>query len=96
MKRVELVSGSLLARIVFQPLEETLRVFFSRLLSNRSPDSSSKNGPVSGPSKAAVAQASKALRTLLSVQIAVSILFVIFGSSYIGNIMPSPLGQAGL
>ncbi|KAJ2920988.1 hypothetical protein H1R20_g16105, partial [Candolleomyces eurysporus] len=61
--------GSLLARIVFQPLEETLRVFFSRLLTSQK--------------KQDYQQAADALTALLSVQITISVLFVIFGSAYL-------------
>ncbi|KAF5326076.1 hypothetical protein D9611_000906 [Ephemerocybe angulata] len=73
--------GSLLARIVFQPLEETLRVYFSRLLS-------SSSSPAASSKKDRRQQAADALSALLQVQAAVSVLFIIFGSAYLPVVLP--------
>lgn len=65
--------GSLIARIVFQPLEETSRALFSRHLTNteQSPDRSTK-----------VMEARDVLRTLLQFNIVLGAFFVFFGSGY--------------
>ncbi|KIY44731.1 Rft-1-domain-containing protein, partial [Fistulina hepatica ATCC 64428] len=61
--------GSLLARIVFQPIEETLRVYFSKALSASDP-------------AAATHESSNTLETLLSTQISLSAIFVTFAHPY--------------
>ncbi|KAI6043107.1 Rft protein-domain-containing protein [Pisolithus marmoratus] len=78
--------GSLIARVVFQPIEEICRVYFSRVLS------SPKGSPRGGSSGAAAArpalkQASDALATLLSIQVVFSVLVVTFGSLYLPVVM---------
>jgi oligosaccharide translocation protein RFT1 len=79
--------GSLIARIVFQPIEETLRVFFSRILNNTSKD---KDPEVKMRS---VTQAANALRSLLSVQASLSLIFITFGSAYLPIFLPLFLPQ---
>ncbi|KAH7905716.1 Rft protein-domain-containing protein [Hygrophoropsis aurantiaca] len=76
--------GSLVARIIFQPVEETCRVFFSKTLSSTktSLDGSSSK-PQSELDSTAIRQASTALITLLSVQLVFSLLVVVFGSLYL-------------
>jgi len=74
--------GSLVARIVFQPIEEMCRVYFSRLLSNPVAEEGSVNGKRT-PDSASLKQASDAVTTLVSVQIAFSLLVVTFGSLYL-------------
>lgn len=66
--------GSLLARIVFQPLEETLRLYFSKLLS--------------APTPSTLSTASASLTSLLQTQLSFSLFFVIFGSSYLPFVLP--------
>ena len=78
--------GSLIARIVFQPIEETLRVFFSGI-NNTSKD---KDPEVKMRS---VAQAATALRSLLSVQVSLSLIFITFGSTYLPIFLPLLLPQ---
>jgi len=73
--------GSLIARIVFQPIEETLRVFFSRIL-NISKDKDSEE------KRRSVTQAAKTLRSLLSVQVSLSLIFITFGSAYLPIFLP--------
>ncbi|KAM6504019.1 Rft-1 domain containing protein [Amanita muscaria] len=64
--------GSLIARIDFQPIEETLRVFFSRTLS------SSKE-----PRTEELKTASRALIFLISAQISFSFLLIAFAPPYL-------------
>ena len=73
--------GSLIARIVFQPIEETLRVFFSRIL-NISKDKDSEE------KRRSVTQAAKTLHSLLSVQVSFSLIFITFGSAYLPIFLP--------
>ncbi|KAF8628585.1 hypothetical protein AX17_005981 [Amanita inopinata Kibby_2008] len=66
--------GSLIARIGFQPIEETLRVFFSRTLST----STSSRQP-----NEELATASSTLLSLVSVQASFSLLLVAFAPPYL-------------
>ncbi|KAJ7168323.1 Rft protein-domain-containing protein [Mycena crocata] len=68
-------SGSLIARIIFQPIEETSRMSFSRMLA-----------PPAG--NEALQQASQALVTLLSIQTSFSLILLIFGTSYLPIVLP--------
>ncbi|KAI6036804.1 Rft protein-domain-containing protein [Pisolithus microcarpus] len=78
--------GSLIARVVFQPIEEICRVYFSRVLSfARGPTRGSSNDM--SAARSALKQASDALSTLLSIQIVLSILAVTFGSLYLPIVM---------
>ena len=79
--------GSLIARIVFQPIEETLRVFFSRILSDTS------KGKDPEEKTRSVAQAADALRSLLSVQVSLSLIVITFGSAYLPIFLPLLLPQ---
>ena len=69
-------SGSIIARIVFQPIEETLRLFFSRILGTDS------------KTQASVQQAVDTLHTLLAIQAAFSLVFVVFGTAYLPILLP--------
>lgn len=71
--------GSLIARIVFQPIEETLRVFFSKILPNPG---------IEKPTGRSLIQAADALTLLLSVQVAISTIFVVFGTAYLPILLP--------
>ncbi|KAF8558427.1 Rft-1-domain-containing protein [Imleria badia] len=73
--------GSLIARIIFQPIEEMCRVYFSKVLSGTTSEKSSTTN-TSG-NLAVLSQTSGAIASLLSVQIAFSMLVVTFGSSYL-------------
>jgi oligosaccharide translocation protein RFT1 len=79
--------GSLIVRIVFQPVEETLRVFFSRILDNSSKDKDPEEKTRS------VTQAAIALRSLLSVQTSLSLIFITFGNAYLPIFLPLLLPQ---
>ncbi|KAF9482555.1 Rft-1-domain-containing protein [Pholiota conissans] len=78
--------GSLIARIIFQPIEESLRIFFSRTLGTSSAKSQ--------PSLAALAAANATLTTVLRTQASLSILLVVFGSSYLPVLLPLLLPSA--
>ncbi|KAJ7722286.1 Rft protein-domain-containing protein [Mycena maculata] len=67
--------GSLIARIIFQPIEETSRISFSKMLA-----------PPAG--KEALQTASQALITLLSVQISLSLILLVFGTAYLPIVLP--------
>jgi oligosaccharide translocation protein RFT1 len=71
---ISLQLGSLLARIVFQPVEETSRIYFSKLLSNTSKSGTSRDGNLR--------QAATALISLLSIQCSMSVVFLVFGMGY--------------
>ncbi|KAK2460383.1 hypothetical protein APHAL10511_007548 [Amanita phalloides] len=64
--------GSLIARIGFQPIEETLRVFFSRTLSSSQ-----------RPKKEDLNIAARTLTSLVSVQISFSLFLVTFAPPYL-------------
>ncbi|KAF7294685.1 Oligosaccharide translocation protein RFT1 [Mycena indigotica] len=67
--------GSLIARIVFQPIEESSRISFSKTLSP--------------PIKAeALKTASRALTTLTSLQTSFSLLLLVFGPAYLPIVLP--------
>ncbi|KAF9006927.1 Rft protein-domain-containing protein [Cyathus striatus] len=70
--------GSLVARIVFQPIEETLRVFFSKLLPNDGQEKNYQN----------LQQAANAIMSLLSVQAFFAMILVVFGSAYLPIFLP--------
>ncbi|KAF8154062.1 Rft protein-domain-containing protein [Crassisporium funariophilum] len=74
--------GSLIARIILQPIEETLRVYFSRILPGPSKDRNSDEKTES------VTQSANTLISLLSVQTSLSIVLVIFGSAYLPILLP--------
>jgi oligosaccharide translocation protein RFT1 len=74
--------GSLIARIVFQPVEEMCRVYFSKVLSGTASDKGSTTTRTPD-NLAALGQASGTVASLLSAQIAFSILVVTFGTSYL-------------
>ncbi|KAJ7090353.1 Rft protein-domain-containing protein [Mycena belliarum] len=67
--------GSLIARIIFQPIEETSRISFSRMLA-----------PPAGSE--ALQAASRALLTLLSIQTSLSLILLVFGNAYLPIFLP--------
>lgn len=68
--------GSLLARLLFQPVEESSRSYFSRLLSSPSP---SNNGQSSSQPSASVKEAKRNLHTILRLYILLSAIIVSIG-----------------
>ena len=76
--------GSLIARIVFQPIEETARVFFSKTLTSTStPDPKSKSKAPPTPSKESLQTASTVLTTLLLAFTHLLLLLVTFAPPYL-------------
>ncbi|KAJ6500598.1 Rft protein-domain-containing protein [Mycena sanguinolenta] len=67
--------GSLIARIVFQPIEETSRIRFSKMLAPPR-------------SKEAFQTASQALITILSIQTSLSLILLVFGTAYLPIVLP--------
>jgi oligosaccharide translocation protein RFT1 len=74
--------GSLVARIIFQPIEETLRVFFSRILCGEARKKKSDDY------RASLAQSAIMLQSLLSIQISLSVILVIFGNASLPIFLP--------
>ncbi|KIK53299.1 hypothetical protein GYMLUDRAFT_77546 [Collybiopsis luxurians FD-317 M1] len=75
--------GSLIARIVFQPIEETLRLYFSKTLAEVTSPSNASAPTNHSRHLPALRDAANALLTLLQMQIVGSLFVVIFGSNYI-------------
>ncbi|KAJ6546967.1 Rft protein-domain-containing protein [Mycena capillaripes] len=67
--------GSLIARIIFQPIEETSRISFSRMLA-----------PPAG--RDALQAASQALLTLISIQTSLSLILLVFATAYLPIVLP--------
>ena len=66
-----------MARIVFQPIEEISRVFFSRVLSE-----TTTPVPANGPNRESLQQASSALVSLLAIQSSFTVVVAGFGYAY--------------
>ena len=75
--------GSLIARMVFQPIEETARVFFSKTLTPTSTPSSSSNAPTPAESKQSLRTASTLLTTLLLAFTHLLLLLTTFAPPYL-------------
>ncbi|KAL7282887.1 hypothetical protein ACG7TL_002302 [Trametes sanguinea] len=73
--------GSLIARIVFQPIEETARVFFSKTLSSSTAESETKKTPAG--SREALQTAATVLLTLLLAFNHLLLFAVTFGPPYL-------------
>ncbi|KAK1220356.1 Oligosaccharide translocation protein rft1 [Marasmius sp. AFHP31] len=74
--------GSLIARIIFQPIEETLRLYFSKTLSDVT------SGKANAEQKrSALSDASRALIGLLHIQVSASLLILCFGSQYLALVL---------
>ncbi|KAJ3503584.1 hypothetical protein NLJ89_g8367 [Agrocybe chaxingu] len=89
------------ARVIFQPIEETLRLFFSRTFSSstfaRTPTSNptSPTTTTSTPTKSnhqgsrpELLQAASTLHTLLSIQVSFSLVLLVFGTAYLPILLP--------
>ncbi|KAF8894999.1 Rft protein-domain-containing protein [Gymnopilus junonius] len=84
--------GSLVARIIFQPIEESLRLFFSRTLGgSKDQGSISDEKPNDKQRASSIEQAASTLNTLLSVQTSISLIFVVFASAYLPILLPALL-----
>lgn len=66
-----------MARIIFQPIEETLRLFFSRILSSGTREIAKDQY------QASLKQSIDTLHSLISVQVAFSLILVVFGTAYL-------------
>lgn len=73
--------GSLVARIVFQPLEEMCRVYFSRILCPPAEAKSTSTGAEFD--RRSLGQASEILLSLVSIQLACSVLVIVFATVYL-------------
>lgn len=73
--------GSLVARIVFQPLEEICRVYFSRILCPPVEAKSTSTGAQFD--RRSLRQASEILLSLVSIQLACSVLVIVFATVYL-------------
>jgi oligosaccharide translocation protein RFT1 len=77
-------SGSLVARIVFQPIEETSRFYFSKSLSSSSPKQIGEGGDSNESArKASLDNASKILSSLLLLFTHLLLLLMAFGPPYL-------------
>ncbi|KAF9783385.1 Rft-1-domain-containing protein [Thelephora terrestris] len=74
--------GSLVARIIFQPIEETSRLYFSKSLSSSSPKKPEKKGE-DGVNSGSEQIASKVLSSLLLLFAHLLLLLVTFGPPYL-------------
>lgn len=85
----ENIPGSLIARIVFQPIEETLRIYFSKVLATQ--ETSQREGApdhiVPKQDRTQLQQASSAITSLLALQASFAIILVMFGSTYISIVL---------
>lgn len=75
-----------MARIVFQPIEEILRVYFSKILSPPKDVVETHTTHPEGtihPSRTSLQQASDALISLLAIQSSLGVILVTFGTAYI-------------
>ncbi|KAI0695094.1 Rft-1-domain-containing protein [Cerioporus squamosus] len=75
--------GSLVARIVFQPIEETARVFFSKTLVSSSPSTPEKDKVPNAQTKEALQTASTVLLTLLLAFTHLLLLLITFAPPYL-------------
>lgn len=73
--------GSLVARIFFQPLEEICRVYFSRILCPTAEAKSTSTGAQFD--RHSLCQASQMLLSLVSIQLACSVLVIVFATVYL-------------
>lgn len=67
--------GSLVARIIFQPIEEVFRVYFSKTLTKSADESQESR-------RHALQQASMALVSMLGIQTSSTVILWVFGSAY--------------
>jgi oligosaccharide translocation protein RFT1 len=79
---VQLCAGSLVARIVFQPLEEICRVYFSRILYPSTAEAK-LSSTTAKPTRRSLVQASEILLSLISIQLSCSVLIIGFATVYL-------------
>lgn len=73
---IKVESGSLITRIVFQPIEEVMRLYFSKTFAQET------------NTKSALKDAATVLTSLVSVQLELSIFFLAFGTAYLPILLP--------
>ncbi|KXN84240.1 Oligosaccharide translocation protein RFT1 [Leucoagaricus sp. SymC.cos] len=71
--------GSLIARILFQPIEEVMRFYFSKTFAQ---------GTKPSQTQSALKDAANALISLVSVQLELSLFFLVFGTAYLPVLLP--------
>ncbi|CAG8475301.1 12428_t:CDS:2, partial [Dentiscutata heterogama] len=81
--------GSLVARILFQPLEETGRTLFSKLLTNVD----KKDEKMVNSQKTALFTSLKVLTTLIKFHILLGLLFICFATNYTGTLIDLLVGS---
>ncbi|KAL0574209.1 Oligosaccharide translocation protein rft1 [Marasmius crinis-equi] len=74
--------GSLIARIIFQPIEETLRLYFSKTLSDVTSGKANTE-----QKRSALSDASRALIGLLHIQVSASLFVLCFGTQYLALVL---------
>ena len=82
--------GSLVARIVLQPIEEILRVYFSKTLSSPKDITrifTTHRDDTVYPSHNLLQQAADVLVSLLAIQLSIGVILVTFGSAYISIVL---------
>jgi oligosaccharide translocation protein RFT1 len=77
--------GSLVARIFFQPIEESSRLFFSKLLSSK--DTSNGSAEDTSDSSRKLKQAVDVAHLVLLLYIHLGLVFMVFGSPYIPTLL---------
>ncbi|KAG0322106.1 Oligosaccharide translocation protein rft1 [Dissophora globulifera] len=101
--------GSLVARIIFQPMEETSRTLFSKLLSDIAPasqkveskDKSSSFTTASGSSAVALTETQRTnlvvsrnlLLTIMKFHVLLGLVFIAFGTHYTGALIELVVGR---
>ncbi|KAF9149166.1 Oligosaccharide translocation protein rft1 [Linnemannia schmuckeri] len=100
--------GSLIARILFQPLEETSRTLFSRLLSDIAPGSTSSNNDTTAEKTNTTTTTSRTLTetqldnlvlsrnlllTIMKFHVLLGLVFIAFGTHYTATLIDLVVGQ---
>src|SRR2546430_2028160 len=83
--------GSLIARILFQPLEEAGRTLFSKLLNDIK--SAKDQHSISEIEKSAIITSLQIITTLIKFHLLLGLLFIAFGSNYTSTLIDLLVGQ---
>jgi len=78
--------GSLVARILFQPIEESSRIFFSKLLSSKDA-SSKKSAEDASNDQRKLKQAADVVHLVILLYIHLGLVFIIFGPPYVPTLL---------
>lgn len=94
----DLAAGSLIARILFQPVEETARLHFSRTLGAASLPSESNNDKPDDKKRPSqpdpYVPAAEMLSSLVFMHLHLSLIFLAFGPPYISTLLTLLLGRS--